>query len=77
MPPAKRKAEAILTEVSENIVLPTEASVGARLAETGLDVPEECLSGTLANLIVLQDHMRTVRNFVLDDQRRVALKFEP
>jgi hypothetical protein len=66
-----------MSQVSEKIVRPTEASVRARLAETGMNVPEECFSGTLANLIVLQDHMRTVRNFTLDDYHRVALKFEP
>lgn len=67
-----------MTDVSkEEIVRPTEAGVRSRLAEAGLEVPEECVPGIVANLIVLQDHMRTVRSFPLDDLRRVALKFEP
>lgn len=71
-------AETGVVKVSgHEIVRPTVASVRARLAEAGLDVTDACVPGILANLIVLQNHMRTVRDFTVDDHRRVALKFEP
>ncbi len=62
-------------QTEAKVVRPTENSVRARLAEAGLDVPEECVGGTLANLIVLQDHVMTLRTFPLDDHSRSALEF--
>ncbi len=59
------------------VARPTEASVRARFAEAGLDVPDQCVPGTVANLIVLQDHVATLRQFALDYRSRVALTFEP
>jgi hypothetical protein len=59
------------------VVRPTAGSVRVRLAEAGLDVPEQCVPGTVANLIVLQDHVATLRGFALDYRSRSALKFEP
>lgn len=46
---------------SRPIAQPTADGVRQRLAEAGLDVPEDCIGGTVANLIVLQDHMETLR----------------
>ena len=57
------------------IVRPTKDGIRARLAEAGLDVPDECVGGTLSNLIVLQDHVMTLRTFPLDDHSRSALEF--
>ncbi|HEY0270073.1 MAG TPA: hypothetical protein VGC10_03690 [Sphingomonas sp.] len=56
-------------------VHPTEESVRARFGEAGLDVPDECIRGTVANLIVLQNHVRTLRGLPLDDHDRSALEF--
>jgi hypothetical protein len=58
------------------VVRPTVDGVRARFAEAGFDVPEDCLSGTVANLIVLQDHMLTLRRLSLDDHCRIALEFK-
>jgi hypothetical protein len=51
------------------IARPTADSVRTRLAEAGLDIPEECIAGMVSNLIVLQDHARTLRGFSPDEQR--------
>lgn len=50
------------------IARPTEGGVRQRLAEIGLDLPDAAVRGTVANLIVLQDHMETLRLLVLDDR---------
>lgn len=57
--------------------LPTEASVRTRLAEAGLDAPDGCVAGVLSNLIVLHDHVETLRAFALDPRSASALRFEP
>jgi hypothetical protein len=57
-------------------VRPTEASVRARMAEAGLAVHESDVSGVLANLIVLQDHVATLRGFALDARSASAMRFE-
>lgn len=55
---------------------PTEDSVRARMAEAGIAAPEESTSGVLANLIVLQDHVATLRAFALDPRSASAMRFE-
>jgi hypothetical protein len=62
-------------EIQTNRVRPTADGVRARLAEAGIAVPEACLAGTVANLIVLQDHVAVLRTFPLDDHSRSALEF--
>jgi hypothetical protein len=61
--------------IGAKMVRPTADGVRARLSEAGLDVPEACVSGTVANLIVLQDHVAVLRTFPLDDHSRSALEF--
>ena len=46
-----------------------------RFAEIGLDVPEECIAGVVANLTVLQDHAETLRQLPLDDRVPLALDY--
>lgn len=58
------------------VVRPTADGVRARLAEAGVGVPEECVAGTLSNLITLQDHVLTLRTFPLDDFGRPAPDFQ-
>jgi len=65
-----------MAETKPNAARPTEASVRTRLAEAGLAVPEECVLETLANLLVLQDHVATLRAFPLDPRSASALRFE-
>jgi len=62
-------------EIEKNRVRPTADGVRARLAEAGIDVPEACVAGTVANLIVLQDHVAVLRAFPIDDHSRTALEF--
>lgn len=57
-------------------VRPTEDSVRVRMAEAGLAAPAECLPGVLSNLIVLQDHVATLRGFALDPRSASAMRFE-
>lgn len=56
-------------------VRPSKDGVRARLAEAGMNVPEECVHGTLVNLTVLQDHVLTLRAFPLNDRDHSALEF--
>ncbi|MDF0487471.1 hypothetical protein PX554_04965 [Sphingomonas sp. H39-1-10] len=65
-----------MAETKPNAARPTEASVRTRLAEAGLDVPDPCVTETLANLLVLQDHVATLRAFPLDPRSASALRFE-
>jgi hypothetical protein len=46
------------------------------MAEAGVSAPEECLPGVLSNLIVLQDHVATLRAFALDPRSASAMRFE-
>jgi hypothetical protein len=55
---------------------PTEESVRVRLAESGLFVPDACLPGTRDNLVVLQDHVATLRAFTLDPRSVSAMHFD-
>ncbi|WP_159317026.1 hypothetical protein [Raoultella terrigena] len=55
---------------------PTQDSVHTRMAEAGVAAPEECTAGVLANLIVLQDHVATLRAFALDPRSASAMRFE-
>lgn len=59
------------------IARPTEADVRHRLAEIGLDVPAEAVRGTVTNLIVLQDHMETLRTMTLDDRGAAVAEQRP
>ncbi|HUD29963.1 MAG TPA: hypothetical protein VMQ93_13905 [Novosphingobium sp.] len=61
---------------SGKAVRPTRDSVRTRMAEAGLTAPDECTSGVLANLIVLQDHVATLRAFALDPRSASAMRFE-
>ena len=63
------------SQIEGKVARPIGDGIRARLAEAGLDVPDECVDGTLANLIVLQDHVMTLRTFPLDDHSRSALEF--
>lgn len=55
---------------------PSEDSVRTRMAEAGIAAPEGEVSGVLANLIVLQDHVATLRAFALDPRSASAMRFE-
>ncbi|WP_159979671.1 MULTISPECIES: hypothetical protein [unclassified Novosphingobium] len=55
---------------------PTQDSVAARMAEAGIAAPENCTPGVLSNLIVLQDHVATLRAFALDPRSASAMRFE-
>lgn len=55
---------------------PSEDSVRTRMAEAGIDAPEGCVPGVRANLIVLQDHVATLRAFALDPRSASAMRFE-
>jgi hypothetical protein len=63
-------------EPAQDARQPTDESVRVRLAEAGLLVPDECLAGTRANLIVLQDHVATLRAFALDPRSVSAMRFD-
>ena len=64
-----------MEQPAEQVARPTEESVRTRLSEAGLFVPEECVPGTRANLVVLQDHVETLRAFALDPRSASALRF--
>ncbi|WP_205316131.1 hypothetical protein [Novosphingobium sp. P6W] len=55
---------------------PTEDSIAARMAEAGITAPADCTPGVLSNLIVLQDHVATLRAFALDPRSASAMRFE-
>ncbi|WP_337192596.1 hypothetical protein [Novosphingobium silvae] len=55
---------------------PTLESVRTRMAEAGISAPDACTAGVLANLIVLQDHVATLRAFALDPRSASAMRFE-
>lgn len=55
---------------------PNEDSVRTRMAEAGISAPEECVPGVLSNLVVLQDHVATLRAFALDPRSASAMRFE-
>ncbi|KQM20640.1 hypothetical protein [Novosphingobium sp. Leaf2] len=55
---------------------PSADSVRLRMAEAGIAAPDECVPGVLANLIVLQDHVATLRAFALDPRSASAMRFE-
>jgi hypothetical protein len=57
-------------------VRPTEDTIRTRMAEAGIAAPEQCTAGVLANLIVLQDHVATLRAFALDPRSASAMRFE-
>lgn len=57
-------------------VRPTEDTIRTRMAEAGIAAPEQCTPGVLANLIVLQDHVATLRAFALDPRSASAMRFE-
>jgi hypothetical protein len=77
------KANAFVRRVTEGVVepnpeqasRPTNDSVRTRLAEAGLHVSDSVLPGVRANLIVLQDHVETLRTFDLDTRSVSALRF--
>ncbi|EIZ81019.1 hypothetical protein WSK_0411 [Novosphingobium sp. Rr 2-17] len=62
--------------VSSKAAAPTHDTVRVRLAEAGFAVPQENLSGVLANLTVLHDHVATLRGFALDPRSASAMRFE-
>lgn len=55
---------------------PTEETVRARMAEAGIEAPDGVVPGVLSNLIVLQDHVATLRAFALDPRSASAMRFE-
>jgi hypothetical protein len=68
--------ESVLGRENETkLVRPTEEGVRVRLAEAGMIVPEECVAGTVSNMIVLQDHAAILRTFPIEDHQRSALGF--
>lgn len=50
----------------QTMARPSAESVRARLAEAGLAMPETYIAGVAANLVVLQDHVATLRGFAPD-----------
>ncbi len=65
-----------MSEASGKAARPTVESVTTRMAEAGIVAPAECAEGVLANLIVLQDHVATLRAFALDPRSASAMRFE-
>jgi len=65
-----------VAENSVKAVPPSEDSVRLRMAEAGIAAPNECVPGVLSNLIVLQDHVATLRAFALDPRSASAMRFE-
>jgi hypothetical protein len=65
-----------VTQASGKAARPTLDSVRTRMAEAGVSAPEECVPGVLSNLIVLQDHVATLRAFALDPRSASAMRFE-
>ena len=65
-----------MAENRTNVARPTQQSVSTRLAEAGIAVPEDGIAGVLANLVVLQDHVATLRSFALDPRSASAMRFE-
>jgi hypothetical protein len=63
-------------EPAQAVARPTSESVRTRLAEAGIIVPDDFLAGTQANLVVLQDHVATLRAFALDPRSASALRFD-
>ncbi|WP_156841691.1 hypothetical protein [Novosphingobium aquimarinum] len=57
------------------LMRPTKDSVRDRLAQAGIEVPEECLEGVAANLDVLVDHVSTLRAFALNPRSASAMTF--
>lgn len=55
---------------------PTEDSVRTRMAEAGVTPPGDGVSGVLSSLVVLQDHVATLRAFALDPRSASAMRFE-
>lgn len=55
---------------------PSAGSVRVRMSEAGIAAPDGCVPGVLANLIVLQDHVATLRAFALDPRSASAMRFE-
>ncbi|GLK44616.1 MULTISPECIES: hypothetical protein [Novosphingobium] len=66
----------LVAETSGKAAPPSEGSLRTRMAEAGVSAPEECLPGVLSNLIVLQDHVATLRAFALDPRSASAMRFE-
>lgn len=65
-----------MTQASGKVVRPTEDGIRARMAEAGIAAPSDCVAGVLSNLIVLQDHVATLRAFPLDPRSASAMRFE-
>lgn len=65
-----------MTQASGKVTRPTEDSVRMRMDEAGITAPVECVPGVLSNLIVLQDHVATLRAFALDPRSASAMRFE-
>ncbi|WP_232494726.1 hypothetical protein [Novosphingobium kaempferiae] len=65
-----------MAENSVKAARPSEDSVRLRMAEAGIAAPDECVPGVLSNLIVLQDHVATLRAFALDPRSASAMRFE-
>lgn len=65
-----------VAETSGKAARPSEDSVRTRMAEAGIAAPGECVPGVLSNLIVLQDHVATLRAFALDPRSASAIRFE-
>lgn len=66
-----------MSEASGKAARPSDESVRTRLAEAGVEAPDACIAAVRANLIVLQDHVATLRAFALDPRSASAMRFEP
>jgi hypothetical protein len=53
------------------------AGAEATAAMLGLDIPEDCRPGVLANLKILQEHAALVMAFPLDTDVQIAPVFRP
>ncbi len=65
-----------MSQATAKAARPTQQSIAARMAEAGIAAPGECTPGVLANLIVLQDHVATLRAFAIDPRSASAMRFE-
>lgn len=66
-----------MSEASGKAARPSDDSVRARLAEAGITAPDACIPSVRANLIVLQNHVATLRAFALDPRSASAMHFKP
>ncbi|MFC0204621.1 hypothetical protein [Novosphingobium soli] len=65
-----------MADTSGKAARPSADSVRLRMAEAGISAPDACVPGVVSNLVVLQDHVATLRAFALDPRSASAMRFE-